>query len=152
MNRYLEKCLPYLRRPFANLPNLHCHPYTWPASNSQPLTSTNGWGRVHYFFNCSLIIIYAVFVCCRTGQVYVDPDESLPNKFYMLLASQFYGTGAIFHIAVMSCRKGLASFFGRYIGFLKTGKRTTMGIAFHTAFHFNAGIPLIKENTLRSFC
>ena len=124
MNLYLEKCLPYLRKPFSNIPHFHCHPYSWPSStNTHPVVAKSGWAKAHWFFNFSLIFAYALFVLFRTAQIFLDPSESLAQKFYMLLALQFYATGAIFHVAVISSRNGLVPFLRRYISFLKNRKK-----------------------------
>ena len=122
MNPYLEKCLPYLKKPFVNYPWLHCHPYSWSDENGHPVRLESKRARTHWYFNFILVMGYSVFVTCRTVQVWLDPAESRIQKFYMAFATQLYLTSALVHITVATTQNDYVPFYQRYISFLKNGE------------------------------
>ena len=122
MNLYLEKCFPYLRAPFVKLHFLHCHPYFWPDHNSHPVQTTNFRARLHWYFNCTLVIVYSIFVTSRTVQVWLDPAKSQASKFYMTFATQLYLAFAFGLATVVTTRNDFVPFLRRYTAFLQHGK------------------------------
>ena len=101
MNPYLEKCLPYLRKSFTNLPHLHFRPYTWPPDSIYPVEVLNKWARAHLYLNFIPFVASTVFVIWHTALVWLHSTQPQSVRFYMALVSLSYLLTANFFLTVM---------------------------------------------------
>ena len=122
MNPYLAKCMPYIRKPFVTVQFLHCHPYSWLDSTSQPAVIRNGWARAHWYFNVAIILMHSRFVVCRTKQLFLSPAASLAQKFYMAFLVQIYLLAVLVHVTTVTTRNDFVPFLRGFIGFLQDSK------------------------------
>ena len=120
MNTFVEKCLPYLRKPYAVVPWLHSHPYS--LADGGPVRTTTLKVRVHWYLNTFLTIAYSCFVIFRTGQVYMDQRKPLSDKFYMAVASMVYSLPVTYAVTVATTTTEFAPFLRGYLKFLQNGK------------------------------
>ena len=114
--------MPFIRKPFVNVPWVHCHPYAWDDTKNRPNEITNRWVRAHWLFNCCLYISYIIFLLCRTAHICLDPAETVSNKFYISFATQFYSPASLLYITTVTTRNNFVPFVRRYISFLENGE------------------------------
>lgn len=121
MNIFVEKCLPYLRKPYVDVSWLHSHPYYW-ADDGGPMRIVTFRTRAHWWVNISLVIAYFVFVVFRAGEAYRDPSKPLSDKFYMAVASIVYSLPVTYAVTAATTTNEFPPFLRSYLKFLQEGK------------------------------
>lgn len=122
MDLYVEKCLPYLKKPFVNLARFRCHPYAWPADSIHPLKITNGWVQASFYLNFCLFAAYTAFVVWRTAEIWFNSTESFARKFYTATVAEIYLFAAVAYFSIVRTRDSYLPFLRSYISFLENSK------------------------------
>ena len=119
MNQFVEKCSPYLRKPYVDIPWLHSHPYYWAVDG--PVRNTNFRVGVHWRLNIFIAMAYSCFVVFRAGQVYWDPSKPVNGKFYMAVAIMLCSLPLVYNVTVATTTAEFAPFLRGYLKFLREG-------------------------------
>ena len=114
MSAYLEDCFPYLSRSSLQLSCFRFHPFHWIGSQVPVFMNSKLWHS-----NVALIFSYNVFVAFRALPVFLNPEASLENKFFLLLTLTSYAFGMICSSETVLVRHRLNPFVHSYIKFLE---------------------------------